>query len=87
VRWRSENDRSFTYDRLSISMIQMALTNEIKRLFPSLTHNQKCFKGLRFRGGYEQFSQLTDIRYQKIQQEGGQIELEEPPLPDFDDEL
>jgi len=38
----------------------MALTNELKRKFPSATHNSTVFKGLRFKPEYKHLMKLAD---------------------------
>jgi len=47
VQWIEKNTGNGVYGNLSL--IQMGLTNELKRIFPKIQHNHKTFKGLRFK--------------------------------------
>ena len=47
VHWNQQ--RGYEVDRAHLNVLQMALTNELKRKFPTVTHNSQVFKGLRFR--------------------------------------
>lgn len=70
-------------DRSHLNVLQMALTNELKRRFPNATHNYYVFRGLRFRPEYGHLMKLADSS-QGAESGGGNEESEE--LPGFEDD-
>lgn len=68
----------------SLSSLQMALTNEIKRHFPQCSHNSRSFRGIQFKQQYAPLLR-SDVKPSE-RKAGEESEEESPPLPSFPDD-